>query len=60
MIFSLPTSHEDYQRDINLIDQLHALQRLDETTSSVFARLLNKVSAQVDRTSECGGHLRSV
>ena len=56
MIFSLPTSHEDYQRDVNLIDQLHVLQRLDETTSSVFARLLSKISTEVDRTSECGGH----
>jgi len=49
-VFTLPVSHEDYQRDVNLTDTLHALQRLDDTTNSVFARMLTRIQVEVDRT----------
>ena len=48
-VFELPLSHNDFQQQINIEDALHSLQRLDEATSSIFARLLSRISNETDR-----------
>ena len=48
-VFDLPLSHNDFQQQTNVEDALHSLQRLDEATTSIFARLLSRISHEADR-----------
>ncbi|GMH91454.1 hypothetical protein TL16_g12065 [Triparma laevis f. inornata] len=48
-VFSLPLAHSDFQQTANVTDALHSLQRLDEATSSIFARLLSRIGHETER-----------
>ena len=47
-VFELPLAHGDFQQTQNITDALHSLQRLDETTSSIFARLLSRIGHETE------------
>lgn len=47
-VFSLPLAHSDFQQTANVTDALHSLQRLDEATSSIFARLLSRIGHETE------------
>ncbi|GMI39479.1 hypothetical protein TeGR_g3109 [Tetraparma gracilis] len=50
-IFDLPPPHTDLQQTENLLDSLHSLSTLDSAVSSVFDRLLSRISAESSRVA---------
>tara|TARA_B110000971_G_scaffold217292_1_gene253885 strand:- start:158 stop:1087 length:930 start_codon:yes stop_codon:yes gene_type:complete len=51
-IFGLPTVHNDCSSDQSLRDMLHSLQRLDDTVSSVFSRVMLRAQHEKSRVAD--------
>eukprot|EP00519_Triparma_laevis_P001869 CAMPEP_0182516964 /NCGR_PEP_ID=MMETSP1321-20130603/41332_1 /TAXON_ID=91990 /ORGANISM="Bolidomonas sp., Strain RCC1657" /LENGTH=292 /DNA_ID=CAMNT_0024724637 /DNA_START=118 /DNA_END=993 /DNA_ORIENTATION=- len=58
-VFELPLAHGDFQQTQNITDALHSLQRLDETTSSIFARLLSRIGHETERCKSMSNRVTS-